>query len=155
MEEQQRVLTPEGKLRTGLYKVFLFKEIRDSIKSGALAIESSYDYRSFEEYIIPAGIWQKEKESLIQQAGITAYAHPRATLLELNQKLNAQIKKTNEQLAENKQVYFDAAGNWHLMKEKRAEEEPESESPYPQDYVIPLLEVLTVVEEVCGFYFCF
>jgi hypothetical protein len=135
MEEQQRVLMPDGKLRTGLYKVFLFKEVRDSIKSGALAIESSYDYRSFEEYIIPAGVWQKEKESLIEQAGISACLNPRETLLRLNEKLNSQIKKTNDQLGENKQVYFDNAGDWHLMKDKRADEEPESESLYPQEYI--------------------
>lgn len=79
MEEQQRVLTTEGKLRTGLYKVFFFREIRDSIKSGALAIDSSYDYRSFEEYIIPSALWQKEKEKLIEQAGLTACAHPRVS----------------------------------------------------------------------------
>ncbi len=151
MEEQQRVLSPEGNLRTGLYKVFLFKEIRDAIKSGALAVESSYDYRSFEEYIIPAGLWQKEKEFLIKQAGITAHAHPRATLLKLNERLNAQIKKTNNQLSENKQVYFDAAGDWHLMKDKRSEEEPDAESLYPQEYIIPVLGVLTTVGNICGF----
>jgi len=151
MEEQQRVLTREGKLRTSLYKVFLFKEIRDAIKSGALAIESSYDYRSFEEYIIPAGLWQKEKNSLIGQAGLTAHTHPRATLLGLNEKLNAQINKTNNQLGENKQVYFDPAGDWHLMKDKRSEKEPDSESFYPQEYIIPLLEVLTTIENLCGF----
>lgn len=151
MEEQQRVLTVEGKLRLGLYKVFLFREIRDSIKSGALAIDSSYDYRSFEEYEIPASIWQKEKERLIKQAGLAACVHPRVTLLRLNEKLNAQIKRTNEQLDENKQVYFDVAGDWHLMKDKRKEAEPNSESLYPQEYIIPLLEVLTTVEKASGF----
>ncbi len=151
MEEQQRVLTTESKLRTALYKVFLFKEVRDAIKSGALAIESSYDYRSFEAYIIPAGLWQKEKYFLIEQAGITAHAHPRASLLKLNENLNAQIKKTNDQLGENKQVYFDTSGEWHLTKDKRSQEEPDFESLYPQEYIIPLLEVLTVVEQVCGF----
>lgn len=74
MEQQQRVLTPEGKLRKGLYKVFLFQEIRDNIKSGALPIDSSYDYRSFDEYQIPSSAWNKEKEKLIEQAGLTAFA---------------------------------------------------------------------------------
>ncbi len=153
MEEQQRVLNPQGKLRIGLYKVFLFKEIRDSIKSGALAIDSSYDYRAFEEYIIPSALWQKEKEKLIEQAGLTACTHPRVTLLGLNKKLNAQIKQTNGniELGENKQIYFDPNGDWHLMKDKREEQETDYESLYPQDYVIPLLEVLTTVENASGF----
>jgi len=151
MEEQQRVLTLEGKLRLGLYKVFLFLEIRDSIKSGALAIDSSYDYRSFEEYQIPANIWQKEKKWLIEQAGLISCIHPRVTMLQLNEKLNAQIKQTNGQLNENKQVYFDDSGDWHLRKDKREEEESDSESLYPQEYIIPLLEVLTTVENASNF----
>ena len=153
MEEQQRVLTPEGKLRTGLYRIFLFREIRDSIKSGALAIDSSYDYRSFEEYEIPSNLWNKEKEKLLAQAGLTTYTNPRVSLLKLNKQLNAQIKQTNEHidLGKNKQVYFDPGGDWHLMKDKREEEETDGESLYPQEYVIPLLEVLTTIENASGF----
>jgi len=153
MEEQQRVLNPEGKLRVGLYKVFLFREIRDSIKSGALAIDSSYEYRSFDEYQIPPNIWVKEKQKLIEQAGLTAYSLPRVMLLKLNQKLNAQIKRTNEQIesSNNKKVYFDSKGDWHLMKDKREEEEIDTESLYPQDYVIPLLEVLSTVQTATDF----
>ncbi|KAA6439893.1 Tn3 family transposase [Dyadobacter flavalbus] len=153
MEQQQRVLTTEGKLRTGLYKVFLFQEIRDSIKSGVLPIDSSYDYRSFDEYQIPATVWNKEKEKLMEQAGLTAFADSRKTLLKLNEKLNAQIKLTNERIEKgsNKQVYFDPAGDWHLMKDKRLEEVVDLESLYPQEYVIPLVEVLSTVQNATGF----
>lgn len=153
MEEKQRVLTHEGKLRTALYKIFLFREIRDSIKSGALAIDSSYDYRSFEEYEIPATLWNREKEKLLAQAGLTAYSNPRETLLKLNEELNSQIKKTNKHinLGTNKQVYFDSGGDWHLMKDKRDEEETDTETLYPQEYIIPLLEVITTVENASGF----
>lgn len=153
MEEQQRVLTHEGKLRVGLYKVFLFEQIRDNIKSGALPIDSSYDYRSFEEYEIPGNVWHKEKDRLIEQARLTAYRNPRVTLLDLNEKLNAQIRKTNERIeaGENKKVYFDAGGDWHLMKDKGEADTPESESLYPQEYIIPLLEVLTTIQNATGF----
>lgn len=153
MEQQQRVLTPEGKLRVGLYKVFLFEQIRDDIKSGALPIDSSYDYRSFDEYEIPSNVWSKEKDKLIEQAGLTAYKDSRVTLLRLNEKLNAQIKRTNERIesGENKKVYFDAGGDWHLMKDKSEDDIVESESLYPQEYIIPLLEVLTTVQNATGF----
>ncbi|TDE09364.1 Tn3 family transposase [Dyadobacter psychrotolerans] len=153
MEQQQRVLTSEGKLRTGLYKVFLFQEIRDNIKSGALPIDSSYDYRSFDEYEIPPALWNKEKEKLIEQAGLTAFADSRKTLLKLNERLNAQIKLTNEHIeaGSNKQVYFDPTGDWHLMKDKRLEEITDLESLYPQEYVIPLIEVLSTVQNATGF----
>jgi TnpA family transposase len=153
MEQQQRVLTSEGKLRVGLYKVFLFEQIRDNIKSGALPIDSSYDYRSFEEYEIPSNVWNKEKDKLIEQAGLSAYKDPRVTLLRLNETLNAQIKKTNEHIeaGQNKKVYFDTGGNWHLMKDKSEEDTVESESLYPQEYVIPLLEVLQTVQTATDF----
>jgi len=153
MEEQQRVLTSAGKLRPGLYKVFLFRAVKDSIKSGALAIDSSYDYRAFEEYEIPAGLWQKEKENLLERAGLLHHSHSRATLLQLNEKLNTQVRQTNEHIAlgENKQVSFDTDGGWHLAKDKSDEDSTPLEDFYPQEYVIPLLEVLTTVENGAGF----
>lgn len=153
MEEQQRVLTTAGKLRPGLYKVFLFKAVKDSIKSGAIAIDSSYDYRAFEEYEIPASLWQKEKENLLERAGLLRHSNSRVTLLQLNEKLNTQVRQTNEHIAlgENKQVSFDTDGGWHLAKDKSDEDSTPLEDFYPQEYVIPLLEVLTTVENAAGF----
>jgi len=153
MEEQQRVLTSSGKLRPGLYKVFLFQAIRNGIKSGALAIDSSYDYRPFEEYEIPARLWEKDKVHLIERAGLSAYSHSRATLIRLNEKLNTQIKKTNDRigLGQNKHISFDTEGGWHLAKDKAEEEISESEALYPQEYLIPLLEVLDTAQSASGF----
>jgi TnpA family transposase len=153
LEEKQRILTEDGKLRVGLYKLFLFQEIQNRIKSGALAIDSSYEYRCFEEYLIPQNIWNKEKEKLINQAGLKAHSNAHQTLLQLNEKLNAQINQTNDNIASgnNKHVYFDKDGDWHLMKDKRNEEETERESLYPQEHIISLLEVLTTVQNATGF----
>ncbi|MBC7390523.1 MAG: Tn3 family transposase [Opitutaceae bacterium] len=153
MEEQERVLTKEGKLRVSLYKFFLFRHMRDAIRAGELAIDSSYDYRSFEEYWISQSVWSKDKEKLIEKAGLSRYLQSRETLLKLNEKHNLQIKQTNERIAlgENKHVYFDTEGNWHLMKDKRGEDETDRPSLYPQEYVIPLLEVLTTVNSATDF----
>ena len=131
----------------------MLREIRDNIKSGALAIDSSYDYRPFEEYMIPQSLWNKEKEKLIEQAGLTAYSNSNQSLDILNQKLNEQIKRTNDNIESgtNKKVYFDKEGDWHLLKDKRDEEESDTESLYPQDYVISLLEVLTTVQNATDF----
>jgi len=74
-------------------------------------------------------------------------------LLQLNEKLNTQVRQTNEHIAlgENKQVSFDTDGGWHLAKDKSDEDSTPLEDFYPQEYVIPLLEVLTTVENGAGF----
>ena len=53
MNEQQRVITDAGKLRVSLYKVLLFRQIRDQLRDGTLNVLSCYDYRAFEEYMLP------------------------------------------------------------------------------------------------------
>jgi hypothetical protein len=154
LEERQKVLTPEGKLRTSLYKVLLFREIRDHLRSGALNIHSSYEYRSFEEYLISRSQWLKEKDTLLQKACLTHHLRAAPTLLQLNERLNHQFKVVNERLdaGENPQVYFDEAGQWHLHR-YRAEvpEETEVENLYPQHRAVSLLEVLTTIDNLTGF----
>lgn len=53
MSERQKIFTASDKLRVSLYKAILFREIKKYIKAGSLNISSSYEYRSFEEYLIP------------------------------------------------------------------------------------------------------
>ena len=42
LEEKQRVITSDGKIRISLYKILLFREMRDHIRAGALNVRSSY-----------------------------------------------------------------------------------------------------------------
>ena len=110
MDERQKIFTDSGKLRISLYKALLFREIKEHIKAGSLNVISCYEYRSFEEYLIPRNQWNKHKEALLEKANLTKHSSASKTLLTLNDKLNQQFKKTNDRLSENKDVYFDKDG---------------------------------------------
>lgn len=154
LEERQRVLTPEGKIRISLYKILLFKEMRDHIRAGALNIKSSYLYRSFEEYMIPRAQWSREKNLLLQRASMAHLQGSGAMLLKLNKELNHHLKTANHNIesGQNQQVYFDPGGKWHMHKYKPDDADSENAAlPYPKNRAVSLLEVLSVVNRFSGF----
>ena len=62
------------KLRVSLYKVLLFIGIADAIKAGTLNLVGSYRYRSLDEYLIPADVWNHEKEDILERSGLKTAA---------------------------------------------------------------------------------
>ena len=153
LADRQQVFTETGKLRVSLYKVFLFRALRDALRDGSLTVLSSYEYRSVDEYQIPRSQWRVHRETYLHKANLVTQSGPARTLLGLNERLKNQFQLTNEGLATNPQVYFDARGGWHLHR-YRAEEEIDDGAVrllYPTARVIPLRDVLTQVNELTGF----
>ena len=74
---------------------------------------SSYDYRSVDDYQIPRDQWNTYRSDYLRRANLLGVSQPAITLVALNNRLNKQLKQTNEGLANNPQVYFDAHGGWH------------------------------------------
>jgi len=153
MNEQQRVITDAGKLRVSLYKVLLFRQIRDQLRDGTLNVLSCYDYRAFEEYMLPRNQWLTHREEWLERSNLTQYSRPAPTLIALNEELNALFGSTNKGMTTNAQVYFDAAGDWHMHRYRAVE--PDGLSPsrllYPTNRVISLREVLIQVDQLTHF----
>lgn len=151
--ERQHVFTPTGKLRVALYKVFLFRAVRDGLRDGTLIVLSSYEYRSVDEYQIPPTQWKAHREDYLQRANLGHHSQPTKTLLSLNERLNQQFAHTNRDLQTNPQVYFDAHGGWHLHRYRAQEGEEETATSllYPASRVISLRDVLLQVERLTGF----
>ncbi|SFE88454.1 Tn3 family transposase [Spirosoma endophyticum] len=153
MLERQQVFTETGRLRVSLYKVFLFRAVRDALRDGSLTVLSSYEHRSVEEYQIPLTQWQQHRQAYLQRANLTHYQQAAPTLLALNQRLNQQFAATNAGIARNIQVYFDAHGGWHLHRYRAGDREdnPAVHLLYPASRVISLRDVLLQVETLTGF----
>lgn len=151
--ERQHAFTETGKLRVSLYKVFLFRAVRDGLRDGTLTVLSSYEYRSVEEYQIPLAQWRQNRQDYLHRANLARCGQPAPLLLSLNERLNRQLHLTNAGLADNPQVYFDARGGWHLHR-YRAQESEEGAGVgllYPASRVISLRDVLLQVEKLTGF----
>ena len=153
MDERQRVFAETGKLRISLYKVLLFRKLRDGLRNGSINVLSSYDYRAFEEYMLPRPAWLTHRQAYLTKANLIAFARPAPALLALSKRLNAQFQKTNSQLGVNKQVFFDRAGHWHLHRYEADEESSQQAAKllYPTNRVIALRDVLLQVHQLTGF----
>lgn len=76
-EEKKAVIREDRKkLRTSLYKAFLFMHVANAIKSGKFNLENSYKYRSLDNYMIDKKRWHQEKNQLLERAELKQfYAH--------------------------------------------------------------------------------
>lgn len=151
--ERQHVFTQTGKLRVSLYKVFLFRAVRDGLRDGSLTVLSSYEHRSVEEYQIPPQQWQQYRQEYLQRANLARHSQAATVLVALNERLNQQFERTNAGLATNPQVYFDAQGGWHLhrYRAQETEDDPAIGLLYPASRVISLRDVLVQVQALTGF----
>lgn len=153
MAQRQHVFTSTGRLRVSLYKTLLFGAVRDGLRDGTLTVLSSYEYRSVDEYQIPRAQWKAYREEYLLRAGLLDLSSPATTLLALNERLNSQFERTNERLADNQQVFYDAHGGWHLHRYRADESELQQATRqlYPASRVISLREVLLQIENLTGF----
>lgn len=133
MDERQRVFTAGGKLRVSLYKVLLFRKLRDHLRDGSLNVLSSYEHRAYEEYMLPRTQWLHHRETYLGKANLGHYARPAPALLALNARLNEQFRRTNAGLGTNPQVFFDKNGGWHLHRYRALAEDDSATAPllYP------------------------
>lgn len=153
MFERQKIFTEPGKLRVSLYKALLFREVKEHIKAGSLNIASSYEYRSFEEYLIPKNKWMKDKESFLKNAGLSKHNSTIKTIADINQQLTEQLKIANQNLPDNKTIHFDTQGGWHLERYRRQVDESAIDNSllYPPNRSIAILQALTQINQLTGF----
>ena len=89
-EKERKVIMDEDsqKLRVSLYKSFLFIHVASAIKSGNLSLEQSYKYRPMDDYLIGLEHWDKDKNELLERAGLSDYSTPDQMLKELDKSLH-------------------------------------------------------------------
>jgi TnpA family transposase len=152
--EERAAVTKDGKFRVSLYKVLLFLHVQNGIKSGALNLEHSYKYRPLDDYLIDRTRWQRDKQHLIERAGLEAFVDPRKVLKELDEALYQQCLTINQNIAEgkNSHIKFKKNGGFTLSTPKQEESDAESLQQYfPERRVVPLVEVLATVNRFTHF----
>ncbi|MGH9772860.1 MAG: Tn3 family transposase, partial [Candidatus Acidiferrales bacterium] len=146
--EERTAVNKDGKFRVSLYKALLFLHVQSGIKSGAVNLEHSYKYRPLDDYLIDRARWQRDKQQLIERAGLEAFVDPRKTLKELDEALYQQYLFTNRNIAEGKNPYikFKKNGGFTLSTPKQEESDAEPLQQYfPERRFVPLVEVLATV----------
>jgi TnpA family transposase len=146
--EEGAAVQKEGKFRVSLYKALLFLHVQGGIKSGALNLEHSYKYRPLDDYLIDRVRWQRDKQHLIERAGLEALVDPRKVLKELDEALSQQYLLTNQNITEGKNphIKFSKNGGFTLATPKQEESDAEPlQQFFPDRRFVPLVEILATV----------
>ena len=153
-EEQDMVYGENGKLRVSLYKALLFISIFNRIKSGELNLIHSYKYRSFDEYLIPKDVWERDKAGLLERAGMTQFQDFQVVKQELAGTLHTQYQTTNRRILEGKNEYYkQGSKSFSVVTPKQDEAEGASgiSELFPKSSYVSLVEVLASIQNVTGY----
>lgn len=152
---EREAVTEDGQVsRISLYKAFLFIHIQSGIKSGALNLTHSYKYRPLDDYLIDRDRWRKNKDTLIERAGLKDFVDPQKILNELDEALYRQYKRTNHRILDgsNTLVSFSKKGAFRLKTPRKEDIEAEPiQNFFPERQYISLLEVMATVNRYSGF----
>jgi TnpA family transposase len=152
--DEHAAVTEGKKFRVSLYKAWLFLHIQSAIKSGTLNLDQSYKYRPLDDYLIACERWRRDKDVLLERAGLQAFADPRSVLAELDEQLYAQYLTTNHNIQECKNPFikFGQKGVFSLTTPKAEESDAEPlQHFFPERHYVALLEVLATVNRYSGF----
>jgi len=108
--ELKWVLSEDNGFDYAAYKVILFREVANNIKSGSLNLSFSDRYRSVEEYMISAPRWTEEKDFLLKRANLESLVNGNKFIDERKHEMHEQYQKTNTNALDNKYLKFTTEG---------------------------------------------
>ncbi|OSP53704.1 Tn3 family transposase [Pseudoruegeria sp. SK021] len=150
-DQKAALVRADGTFRVSLYKVFLFQAVTTAIKSGDLNVEKSYKYRPMDAYLIERNRWHRERDWLLERAGLTEFADPEPVLARLNSALTAQYQTTNDSTVDNPHLKLRKDGTFHVSTPALdAREADPLGDLFPQRHDVALAQVLETVNNHCN-----
>jgi len=154
IKKQDALYNNDGKFQVSLYKVFLFQELANSIKSGRLNIKYSYRYKSINEYLIDKEFWKNNRQELLEKAGLLEFQDFKKVLTFLKKSLDNAYKSTNKKILKNQNTHinFKNSNSYNLVTPKTEEDNKPSVSElFTGQENISLINILSDVSKVTSF----
>ena len=161
--DERRAVVADGRIaRVSLYKVFLFAHVARAIKAGTLNLEGSTKYRPLDDYLIGKERWDRDRDALVERAGLGDLADANTVLAELDGALHRQYVSTNARIADEANPLFrrSARHRFTIATPRKdagtdADDDGTDTEPLwpflPGRHVVPLPEVLATVNRHAGF----
>ena len=152
--DERNAVVDNPKFRVSLYKALLFLHVQSAIKSGTLNLVHSYKYRPLDDYLIDRERWERDRDQLLERAGLQGFTDPKKVLSELDDILYQQYLTTNGHIlsGDNALISFDKNGAFRLKTPKQNEADAEPlQAFFPDRHYVSLLEVLATVSRYSGF----
>lgn len=153
-KDKKQLFDDNGTFRVSLYKVLLFINVADGIKSGTINLNYSYRHKSIEEYLISKDVWKMKRSEYLNDAGLNNFADVHKTIDVLKDALENQYHITNQNIKNgfNKYIKFNKDGSFILNTPPQDEKQkPLDIELFPQNDYIPLIEVLSTVNKHCNY----
>lgn len=152
--DEKDIVSTDNKIRVSLYKILLFLCMEDALKSGKLTLKYSYDYKSFDEYLINEDYWKNDHKQFLKGSGLSDYIDCDNVLLNLEEKLNEKYDTINKNILNknNKYLFIDENKNIKITTPKINNNKNEyiSSLLINAGYV-PILQILSDIESITNF----
>lgn len=140
--------------RPSLYKVFLFQHVAGAIKSGSVNLPKSQKYQPVDGYMIGLTEWQRDREALLAQAGMTRFSNAQDVLDGLKAALEKQFSATDANIKDGSNKHFKrlSSGKFTVATPKKEDADASAVALYlPRRHYVPVTEILSTVNAVTGF----
>ncbi|MBS3962875.1 MAG: Tn3 family transposase [Methylomonas sp.] len=142
-------------LEVDRYEFLVYRELRKALEACDVFVRDSNEFRSFDDDLINAERWNKDKDAILQEIGAPILLTPiQDTLAALKRELEAKYKSVNQRIesGDNKHIKITGSGDklrWTLVYP--SEEEPTNSPFYGQLPSIGVADLLWFVAERTGF----
>lgn len=135
-----------------LYRMLLVRAIADELKAGRITVRTSHTFKAVEEYLISEHVWQTQKQTLLERAGLQHLEYWEPVQTKLETALRDQLAKTFDTInaGENLFVRHNKKGGLRFVTPKKEVESPTIEF-YPKDFYVSIFEVLHTVNQYTQF----
>ena len=134
------------------YEMLLYQTLRNRVEAGDLFVADSFQYKSFDQDLIPLADWRAHKQALLQNMGLPKLLQPiEALLAQWEERIEGLYEQVNQALRQgtNKAVALkgkrsDGSPRWHLRYE--ADEEACNHTIYSRFPPVGIVSLLYWVD---------
>jgi len=148
----------EANFNYRLYQGFLFHAFNEGIKSGIVNFNHSYRYRFLEEYLLDKQQWNKNRESLLQDAEIEHLSDYYSEMQGLRQHLDGLYHQTNAHYLKGANAHLKFTKDGKAIIDTPAVEKPDLlriAGYFKEAKYVSILSVLDDIEKAAPFLHCF
>ena len=148
--QENEMCLNDGKLKVSLYKVLLFIQIANGIKSGALNLLYSYRCKAIQHYLIDEKTWKSQYQDLLRAAGLEDFMDLKTVLPILEEKLNTKYKTVNEHFLAGENPYLSIDEKYHIIVQTPktdSNDEKYTATLLDQAGYVPIVKVLSDIRE--------
>ena len=153
LKKQEKEILKRSKNATSLYKVMLTQNVANHIKSGQIALTESFNYKTFESYLIDEDFWKNNKNELLKQYNLEWMKDWKTIETQLKNSLSKAFETTFSRINTGKNDFV------HKRKDGKPRfTEPNTEDIemewdlFPKEGSISIIEVLNTIQKKNKFY---